>query len=88
MRRSSKRSPSGLFSPACYQCGYDIRGIDVARCPECGAEFSLESFCKHRARHAGPKLVIAVIVLIPMLILICIPLMWVLAALLQGLVGS
>ncbi len=25
----------------CVSCGYDLRGIDAARCPECGAELSL-----------------------------------------------
>lgn len=25
----------------CLSCGYDLRGIDAARCPECGAELSL-----------------------------------------------
>lgn len=25
----------------CLACGYDLRGIDAARCPECGAELVL-----------------------------------------------
>ena len=24
----------------CWQCGYDLRGTDEPRCPECGTEFS------------------------------------------------
>jgi hypothetical protein len=27
--------------PICLKCGYDLRGLDTARCPECGSLFEL-----------------------------------------------
>src|SRR5204862_3673374 len=32
--RRALRSRTGM----CRQCGYDLQGLDVWRCPECGAE--------------------------------------------------
>jgi hypothetical protein len=29
-------------SPKCLRCGYDMTGLTEARCPECGAEYTLD----------------------------------------------
>ena len=30
-------------SPMCPRCGYDMRGLTEARCPECGSVYTLDS---------------------------------------------
>lgn len=36
----SKRPPKHQMT--CPACGYNMRGLTEARCPECGAEFTLD----------------------------------------------
>src|SRR3990172_1693030 len=40
LARCVGRTPSEEpFEPMCESCGYSLRGLSVARCPECGASF-------------------------------------------------
>lgn len=32
----------GAGLPKCHECGYDLRGQEEARCPECGTEYSTD----------------------------------------------
>lgn len=31
--------------PICLKCGYDLRGQEIARCPECGEAFDERLLC-------------------------------------------
>jgi hypothetical protein len=40
---------------ACPTCGYDLRGLSCARCPECGTEYTIdELFARQFTGHAPP----------------------------------
>lgn len=41
LRPDKSRAPSADNVP-CPECGYNLRGLTQARCPECGGEFTLE----------------------------------------------
>ena len=34
---------AGREFPICPKCGYAMKGLTVARCPECGTEYTLDS---------------------------------------------
>jgi hypothetical protein len=44
-----RRTPRG----ACAACGYDLRGLPRARCPECGAESLIARFVRRLVRRAA-----------------------------------
>lgn len=44
-----KRKPLPPMSVPCPQCGYDLRGLSEARCPECGTRFTLEQLVRSQA---------------------------------------
>jgi hypothetical protein len=37
MRRAIADGFRGKRMPFCFECGYDLRGLDAPRCPECGS---------------------------------------------------
>ncbi len=37
----------------CRQCGYDLSGQVVSRCPECGSPFEMDDLARHKM--AGPE---------------------------------
>jgi hypothetical protein len=38
-RRLARRASARECQPTCAKCGYDLRGLTIARCPECGEPF-------------------------------------------------
>jgi hypothetical protein len=41
-QRARRISESGRDNVACPTCGYNLTGLNEARCPECGAKFTLD----------------------------------------------
>ena len=39
IRRQMRQRLQEIHIPICLECGYDLRGQEQARCPECGREF-------------------------------------------------
>ena len=40
--RKGPRSPTSAGAVPCPNCGYNLRGLTAADCPECGEKFTLE----------------------------------------------
>jgi len=43
--------------PICIECGYDLRGLDTPRCPECGREFAHRLLGPSKPRRSVVRLV-------------------------------
>ena len=52
--RMSRLTTHGAPAIACPLCGYNLAGLTQARCPECGAQFTLEQVFLARPR-PGPQ---------------------------------
>jgi hypothetical protein len=39
VRRGVRQEMTRCGYPTCVKCGYDLTGLDDARCPECGTDF-------------------------------------------------
>lgn len=70
---SSGSSPAatGLNVPedaCCLRCGYSLRGLTEARCPECGQAFSREQFNMFQPRWPGMLLWVLPALLIPAIV--------------------
>ena len=48
--RLGRLTAHGMPALACPLCGYDLSGLTEARCPECGATFTLEQLVLARPR--------------------------------------
>jgi hypothetical protein len=48
--RLGRLTAHGMPALACPLCGYDLSGLTEARCPECGASFTLEQLLLTRTR--------------------------------------
>ena len=48
--RLSRLTAHGMPAIACPLCGYNLAGLTEARCPECGASFTLEQIVLARPR--------------------------------------
>ena len=48
--RLGRLTAHGMPAIACPLCGYDLAGLTEARCPECGASFTLEQIMLARPR--------------------------------------
>lgn len=48
--------PGDDAAPNCPACGYDLRGLDHARCPECGERFDLASLQRAKANKSPYRL--------------------------------
>ena len=48
--RLARLTAHGMPALACPLCGYDLAGLTEARCPECGATFTLEQLVLARPR--------------------------------------
>jgi hypothetical protein len=48
--RLGRLTAHGMPALACPLCGYDLAGLTEARCPECGASFTLEQLVLARPR--------------------------------------
>jgi hypothetical protein len=45
--RALRTEVPGAISLNCPRCGYNLRGLREARCPECGTEYTLEELLDH-----------------------------------------
>ncbi len=48
--RIARLTLAGAEAVPCPLCGYDMRGLTSANCPECGGRFTLEQIMKARAK--------------------------------------
>jgi hypothetical protein len=49
-------SQSGREAVVCPTCGYNLTGLKEARCPECGAQFTLDQLLEAQPDRAGAEL--------------------------------
>jgi hypothetical protein len=48
LARMAQLSDAGIFCPI---CGYNLSGLREARCPECGATFTLDQLAAAQPQH-------------------------------------
>ena len=53
--RLGRLTAHGMPALACPLCGYNLAGLTEARCPECGASFTLEQIVLAQPRTATPS---------------------------------
>lgn len=47
-RRFLAETPEGRIDLRCPRCDYSMRGLHAARCPECGAEFTIDELVRQQ----------------------------------------
>jgi predicted Zn-ribbon and HTH transcriptional regulator len=50
LERADRLRLSGIDAIACLNCGYNLTGLNEARCPECGSRFTLDQIVASLSR--------------------------------------
>jgi hypothetical protein len=54
--RAGRLSRAGADAVVCPTCGYNLTGLHEARCPECGAQFTLDELLASQPNRAAAEL--------------------------------
>jgi hypothetical protein len=54
--RTQRIAHAGVDALLCPSCGYNLAGLREARCPECGAAFTLDELYASQANRAGAEI--------------------------------
>jgi len=47
--------PTDVTGMLCPGCGYDMRGLNQLKCPECAGEYTLEQIVQHASERQGAR---------------------------------
>ncbi len=54
-RRTSVLGDDDLVQVYCPSCGYSLIGLVESRCPECGAQYTIDELIRHQDYEASPR---------------------------------